>query len=345
MKILILGSDGYIGHPLSNHLRKKGHQVIGYDNYSRRHRAKHSLTPTRKREAEYGYIILFELYEKYDAIVHLAEQPSAPWSMKDKQSAFATQYENINGTLSLLWEMKKKNPDAHLVKIGTLGEYGYSHGVPIPEGFIDDGPMKGMRFPPNANSFYHLSKVFDSLNIEFACKTWGLRSTDIMQGIVFGLNYWEDKLTRFDYDEYFGTVVNRFCAQAISGYPLTVYGQGGQTRGYLPLSDSIECLTLAIENPPDPGEYRVFNQFADTFSVNEIAGIIREITGCEINHIDNPRTEVENHPLTASNEGLRKLGYDPKWDFKAEIKKLLDAITPYADRVNKAVIKPTHSWR
>jgi UDP-sulfoquinovose synthase len=353
MKILILGIDGYIGRPLAKHLEGKGHEVVGLDNNSRRLTVE-SLTELKPITFPPLDVENVEINKDIDAIVHLAQQPSAPWSMKNEQQCNITQIRNIESTLHVLWQMKENNPDAHLVKLGSMGEYGTPN-VDIPEGFIelrpcemaypDDCPMDGMMFPRQPNSFYHLSKVFDSMNIEFSCRTWGLRSTDIMQGIVFGLNYWDDELTRFDYDQYFGTVINRFCAQAVSGHPLTVYGTGGQQRAFLPLQDSIECLTLAIENPPDKGEYRVFNQYAKWRSILDLAKVVSKITRAEIKHIDNPRTESEKHHYMTTNEKLRKLGYFPKWSLEEEVKKLIDTIKPFKDRINQSVIMPTTEWK
>jgi UDP-sulfoquinovose synthase len=351
MKILILGIDGYIGWPLALHLTRLGYEVTGLDNLFRRHVAKESLIPIesafeRNKKIKIHGAVLDEITEipKVDVIVHLAEQPSAPWSMIDHEHACITQKRNIMGTLNLLWLMRKFCPDAHLIKLGTMGEYG-TPDCEIPEGFIEDGPMKGLPFPRVAGSFYHLSKVFDSQNIEFSCRTWGLRSTDIMQGVVFG----HLPGTRFDYDQYFGTVINRFCVQAVSGMPLTVYGAGGQTRGYLPLRDSIECLTLAINNPPKPGEYRVFNQFARTLSVNSISETVMDMAWelgitALTDRIKNPRVEKETHTYFPKHDHLEKLGYQPNWIFREEIGNLIKIILPYKDRINKEVIMPTTRW-
>ena len=356
---MILGIDGYIGWPLALHLRERGHEVTGLDNLIRRFRVQHegseSLLPIAgvlKRQEEFsidttGLKYLIRLDADLDAIVHLAEQPSAPWSMKNVETATKTQYHNVLGTLNLLWLMQEYCPDAHLVKLGTMGEYGTPECI-IPEGNIPSEclivgeekidkikvssvtktcPMQFLPFPRSAGSFYHLSKVHDTYNIIFACKTWGLQSTDIMQGVVFG----HVPGTRFDYDECFGTVINRFCVQAVAGMPLTIYGAGWQTRGYLPLKDSIECLTLALENPPKDGEYRVFNQFAEIYSINALADIVSEVgNGLGLNvqssHIENPRVEKENHCYNPIHEKLKELGYNPSWDIKDEIRQLLEAI-------------------
>ncbi len=352
-KALVLGIDGYIGWPLANHLKSLGYEVTGIDNFSRRYRVERcgsrslipiSTIPHRQQlfDIKDNTLHLVESLEDVDVIVHLAEQPSAPWSMANRRQAGTTQRQNVLGTLNLLWLMREHCPDAHLVKLGTMGEYG-TPDCDIPEGFIEDGPMKGLPFPKSPGSFYHLSKVHDTNNIRFACDTWGLRSTDIMQGIVFGVM--DD--TRFDYDEHFGTVINRFCTQAIAGMPLTVYGSGEQTRGYLPLRDSVECLTLAIENPPEKGEYRVFNQFAKTYSVNEIADAVylARDDPIEKQFIENPRVELEHHYYNPKCEKLKSLGYSPEWDLVEETHKIMRTIAPFKDRIIKEVIHPTTRWK
>ena len=403
MRILILGIDGYIGWPLALHLLDKGHSVAGLDSYVRRQRVKavgsDSLTPIATRtdrelilrqsnlfidriasvsldvSQDILNAILREI--KPDAIVHLAEQPSAPWSMIGAEGATRTQHQNVIGTLRLLWAMKEICPDAHLVKLGTMGEYG-TPSCDIPEGEIPEAciaghesdfrrykkcSMKGLPFPRSPGSFYHLSKVHDTHNIIFACKTWELTSTDIMQGVVFGLNEKriiqslglhrkndEQLLTRFDYDEYFGTVINRFCTQAIIGHPLTVYGKGDQRRGFLPLKDSLQCITLILEKPPKKGEYRTFNQFEYVYTINSLAEMVCYAgnglgTNVGIKHIDNPRVELESHYYEPAHQKLFDLGYKPTMDIQREITDLIRTILPYKDRVTKDVILPTTEWR
>ncbi len=385
MKIMILGIDGYIGWPLALHLRERGHEVIGLDNLIRRYRVEHegsdSLLPIDgiyKKQQQFQIDtrplrMLDRLDSDLDAIVHLAEQPSAAWSMKNADTAFKTQRDNVLGTLNLLWLMRECCPKAHLLKLGSMGEFGTPDCV-IPEGtiprkcldekihrIIDDDlierpyrmditgnyscPMSGLPFPRSPGSFYHLSKVHDTHNIIFACKTWGLRSTDIMQGVVFG----HLPGTRFDYDECFGTVLNRFCVQAVAGMPVTVYGKGGQTRGYLPLKDSIECLTLSLENPPKHGEYRVFNQFAETYSVNALATTVKNVgriydIDVKISHITNPRKEMEEHFYQPIHEGLAALGYKPSWDIGEEIQRLIEIIIPYKNQIRPEVLLPKIQW-
>ena len=390
MKVMVLGSDGYIGHTLTKVLLEDGHMVTGVDNYSRRGRVSivgsNSLTPIesimerhitlrQKYLSNYNslnytlgksYIHVKEAIRSFqpECIVHLAEQPSAPWSMINNRNAAETQHENVIGTLDILWAMREVCPDAHLLKLGTMGEYGTPNCV-IPEGDIpgrcigaptdhtqvSDCPMSGLPFPKSPGSFYHLSKVHDTHNITFACKNWGLSSTDIMQGVVYGVKVnpdENDNLTRFDYDEYFGTAINRFCAQAIIGHPLTVYGKGKQTRGFLPLKDSIQCLLLAMTNPPDKGEYRVFNQFEDIYSINTLANIVcHEASQLGLNvsieHIPNPRKEMEEHYYLPDHNKLRKLGYHSS-NIHNCIRDLLIDILPYKDRVNKEVILPVTTW-
>ena len=389
MKILILGYDGYLGWPLTLQLLKKGHEVACLDSFMRRKRVKNcggsTLTPIetpmhrRSILKEYpNYIeeklnislgnaqpfIIRDILEflNPDTIVHLAEQPSAPWSMIDVEKASETQYQNVIGTLHLLWAMKEVCPEAHLVKLGTMGEYGTPN-CDIPEGEIPEKcpwrkdircPMFGLPFPKSPGSFYHLSKVHDTNNIIFACKNWGLHSTDIMQGVVFGVKVTgeetERELTRFDYDQYFGTVINRFCTQAIIEHPLTVYGSGGQTRGFLPLKDSIQCITIAIENPPKIGEYRTLNQFENTYTINELADSVAVAADSldldiGISHIDNPRKEAERHYYNPDHQKLFDLGYEPTKNVYEHIRNLIADILPYKDRVIKKVIMPTINWR
>lgn len=396
MRILILGWDGYIGYPLTQHLLSKGHNVFGIDNCSRRERVEevgsNSLIPiisrdTRKDKLKmyYGAMMFQEVHQslgmcsptyirqiladlKPQAIIHLAEQPSAPWSMADPFKASVTQQENVIGTLHLLWAMKEECPDAHLIKLGTMGEYG-TPPVDIPEGTISNKPcawtidhtgallskkcpMSGLLFPRQAGSFYHLSKVHDTFNIEFACRNWGLNSTDIMQGVVFGLNETDDEslLTRFDYDEYFGTAINRFCAQVIIDHPLTVYGKGNQQRGFIPLKDSIQCIEIALNNPPNHGEYRTFNQFENIYSINHLANMVAagaRFLGYDpgIQHLKNPRKEAEDHYYNPTCEKLFKLGYKPIHNIQQEIIQLLNDLIPYKDRVIEKVIMPKTNWR
>jgi UDP-sulfoquinovose synthase len=398
MKILILGIDGYIGWPLALHLLNLGHEIYGLDNYSRRTRVEdlvgsNSLTPISSPHErriilrQYGNFkdeiarftlgdfvptALSNMLKEFqpECIVHLAEQPSASFSMYSSNWSSSTQHQNVIGTLHLLWAMKEECPNAHLVKLGSMGEYGTPE-CDIPEGVIPkecirgnwnppvDCPMSGLLFPRSPGSFYHLSKVHDTHNIIFACKTWNLRSTDIMQGVVFGLGNHADYvgskdgtklITRFDYDEHFGTVINRFCAQAIIEHPLTVYGEGNQTRGFLPLQDSIQCITLAIHNPPSIGEYRTFNQFENIYSIENLASMVyaeAQILGLFplIEHLENPRTELPKHYYNPAHEKLFNLGYEPTVNIQEEIAKLIKQLIPFKDRIFTDSIMPTTTWK
>ena len=367
MNILILGIDGYIGWPLALSLKAAGHHVVGIDNYSRRSFIS-SLTPIDHYESRSkrhgipffglnlatlgleGFEYLTSIIEEQgiDTIVHLAEMPSAPWSMQSREACLETHHNNLVSTLNILFAMKEADKSIHLVKLGTMGEYGTPQ-CDIPEGFINIGSEK-LPFPKTPGSWYHATKVHDTTNIMFACRNWGLTSTDIMQGVVFGVETdnttAKEDITRFDYDESFGTVINRFCVQALCGTPLTVYGEGGQTRGYLPLRDSIQCLKLLIENRPPQGEYHVVNQFERTFSINELAEIVK--TRCNlpvaIESVPNPRKEAEQHHYNVTSDILKRLGYRPTFKFEDEIEALLIKLEQFADRIDPERIMPTIKW-
>lgn len=370
MKILILGMDGYIGWSLALRQLKLGNEVCGVDNFSRRKSVEEMgswsatpILPMQKRldilKKEFGNRVSFHegnlvdqkftdgvIYGfKPDAIVHLAEQPSAPYSMIDQNHAVYTQNNNVIGTLNVLYSIKNHAPKAHLIKLGTMGEYGYGNDIDITEGFMEiefRGKKTVIPYPRMAGSWYHWSKVHDSNNVMFACKLWNLTSTDIMQGIVYGTRTREmeeeSKLTRFDFDEVFGTVINRYCSQAVIGHPLTVYGKGGQTRGFLALEDSLQCITILIDNPPDVGEYRVVNQFDEQYRVSELADRVKKIgdkkgLGVEVKRIENPRLEKEEHYYKADHEHLKKLGFKPTRHIDDEINIMLEDLMTFKERI------------
>jgi UDP-sulfoquinovose synthase len=386
MNILILGMDGYIGWSLSQHLAEIGNKVVGVDNFSRRRTIEEigswSATPIASMEkrmdhakllyqdrikfhkgdlTDYNFISAVLKSFKPDAIVHLGEQPSAPYSMIDVAHAVYTQQNNVIGNLNLLFAMRDYCPDAHLVKLGTMGEYG-TPPLDIPEGFFEveyNGRRANIMFPRQPGSFYHCSKVHDTINIMLACRIWGLRSTDIMQGVVYGtrtneINIQEnpDLCTRFDFDEAFGTAINRYCAEAVIGHPLTVYGKGGQTRGFLALVDSIQCLTLICENPPEEkGEYRVFNQIDEVYSVRELAEVVQRVgmtlgLSIQIEHVPNPRKEAEEHYYKVEAKHLRRLGFKPTRTLEQELGLMLTDLLTCKDRIKKKeyVIDPKTSW-
>ncbi len=392
MKIMITGCDGYLGWPLSLYLLAKGHKIIGIDNLSRRRRVREvgswSATPIaspfKRFVALHEEFPFFEwrimdlcnyeevdyVFEKHkpDAVVHLGEIPSAPYSMIDVKHCNETMMNNIVGTNNILYAMKKHTPDCHLVKLGTLGEYGTPN-IDIPEGFFEieyRGRKDQLPFPRQPGSFYHLSKVHDSHNIMFACKIWGLRSTDIMQGVVHGIitkdmerpvdcNIREvdsNLITRFDFDEIFGTALNRFCAQAVIEHDLTPYGKGSQTRGYIALRDSIQCMTIAIENPPDEGECRVFNQFDECYSINELAEHVIKVSaefGIEAKTwpLENPRVEAEEHYYNPDRKHLPDLGFIPTHTLDDELRITIPELMKYKRRIEEKRdrIKPTVYWR
>jgi UDP-sulfoquinovose synthase len=382
MRILILGGDGYLGWPQALYLSQRGFEVAVFDNQARRQfDMKHgynSLTPivsfhqrvnrwyelTGKRIKLYhgdtrDYSALATALTEFtpDAIVHFAEQRAAPYSMIDRQHALATQDNNVLGTLNLLYAMKAFTPDAHLVKLGTMGEYGTPN-IEIEEGFIEithKGRTDKLPFPKQPGSFYHLSKVHDSNNILFATKIWQMRATDLNQGIVYGADTDETALdpmlsTRFDYDQVYGTALNRFCVQAAYGYPLTVYGSGQQTRGYINVRDTVRCIELAITNPADAGEFRIFNQITEWFSVIELAERVQRIGNAmgldvQIDQLANPRVEAEEHFYSVKHTALRELGLEPHLLDDDVIKGMIELAQTQKDRVNPRLIEPTVNWR
>jgi len=379
---LILGGDGYLGWPTAMRFSGKGHEVAVVDNFARRRWVEEvggdSLTPivslderieawrevSGKRITSYvgdlaedtlaaDVVIDFQP----DTIIHYGEQPSAPWSMRSVDHAVTTQQNNVVGSLKLLWAMRDHAPTAHLIKLGTMGEYGTPN-IDIEEGFIEithNGRTDVLPFPKMPGSLYHLSKVHDSHNIHFVCRVWGLRATDLNQGVVYGIETPEAKLderllTRFDYDEAFGTALNRFCVQAVVGRPLTVYGAGGQTRGFLNIVDTLQCVELTANNPAGAGEYRVFNQFTETFTVAELAEKVKQ-AGAEvgitvtIDSLQNPRFELEEHYYNPVHTKLPSLGLEPTLLSENLIESTLGVIQRYRDRVISDVIAPSTQWR
>jgi UDP-sulfoquinovose synthase len=292
-----------------------------------------------------------------EAIVHFGEQRSAPFSMIDREHAVMTQVNNVAGNLNLLYAIKEFNPDIHLVKLGTMGEYGQPN-IDIEEGWITiqhNGREDRLPYPMQPGSFYHLSKVHDSHNIRFACKIWGVRATDLNQGVVYGIltdqTAKDDLLVnRLDYDEVFGTALNRFAIQAAIGHPLTVYGSGGQTRGFLDIRDTVRCIEIAVNNPAAVGEFRVFNQFTEQFSVLDLAMMVKQAgedagLKVEIDHVKNPRVEKETHYYNAKNTQLKDLGLEPHCLSESLLTSLLQFAIRYKDRVDVKQIMPTVTWK
>lgn len=382
MKVLVIGGDGYCGWATALYLANKGHDVAIMDSLVRRHwDAKlgvDTLTPiasihqrlqrwydlTRKKIdlfigdiTNYDFLIKSLRQFEPEAIAHFGEQRSAPYSMIDREHAVLTQTNNVVGTLNILYAIKEEFPDCHLVKLGTMGEYGTPN-IDIEEGYIEiehNGRKDILPYPKQPGSFYHLSKVHDTHNIHFACKIWGIRATDLNQGIVYGVLTDEtgmDELlvNRLDYDGIYGTALNRFCIQAAIAHPLTVYGSGGQTRALLDIRDTVRCIEIAINNPAKSGEFRVFNQFTEHFSIQDLAlkvqaaGKAMGLT-VEINNIENPRIELEQHYFNAKNTNLLDLGLQPHYLSDSLLDSLLNFAVKYKDRVNTDEILPRVNWR
>jgi UDP-sulfoquinovose synthase len=382
MKICVLGGDGYCGWATALYLSGKGHTVAIVDNYLRRQwdfeLGAQTLTPIQPLtdrlrvwqqltgktiELFVGdvndYEFLAGMMESFqpDSVVHFAEQRSAPYSMIDRKHAVFTQVNNVVGTLNLLFAIQELRPDCHLVKLGTMGEYGTPN-IDIEEGYIrieHNGREDVLPFPKQPGSFYHLSKVHDSHNMMFACKIWGLRATDLNQGVVYGtitdeVALDEALINRFDYDDVFGTVLNRFCVQAAAGHPLTVYGKGGQTRGFLDIRDTVRCIELACLNPAKPGECRVYNQFTEQFSVLQLAEMVQAAgkklgMRVSIEHQPTPRVESEQHYYNAKNSKLIDLGLEPHCLSNSLLDSLMNIAVRYQERIDTSLFQPQVHWR
>jgi UDP-sulfoquinovose synthase len=381
MKVLVIGGDGYCGWATALYLSNKGYEVGILDSLVRRHwdlqLGAETLTPIAPIQHRIqrwhdltgksidlfvgditNYEFLLSALQQFspDAIAHFGEQRSAPFSMIDREHAVLTQVNNVVGTLNLLYAMKEHFPDCHLVKLGTMGEYGTPN-IDIEEGYITiehNGRKDTLPYPKQPGSMYHLSKVHDSHNIHFACRMWGLRATDLNQGVVYGVlteetGMDEMLINRLDYDGVFGTALNRFCIQAAIGHPITVYGKGGQTRGFLDIRDTVRCMELAIATPANPGEFRVFNQFTEMFSVGDLALMVKKASttlglNVEINNLENPRIEKEEHYFNAKNTNLLDLGLQPHYLSDALLDSLLNFAVKYQHRVDKNHILPKVTW-
>ena len=382
MRIAVLGGDGYCGWPTALYLSQCGHEVAIVDNFLRRlwdhELGAQTLTPIRPlperlrawRSAtgknissftgditDYEFVSSMMQDFKPQAIVHFAEQRSAPYSMIDRRHANFTQVNNVVGTLNVLFAMKEFQPDCHLVKLGTMGEYGTPN-IDIEEGYLrieHNGRTDVLPFPKQPGSFYHLSKVHDSHNIHFCCRIWNLRATDLNQGVVYGTVTDETSLdealvNRFDYDDVFGTALNRFCVQAAIEHPITVYGKGGQTRGFLDIRDTVRCIELACLNPAAKGEFRVFNQFTEQFSVLQLAKLVQsaaERFGLKvaIDHLPDPRVEAEEHYYNAKHTKLVDLGLKPHLLSESLVDSLVNIAVQYRNRIDTSVLFPRVNWR
>jgi UDP-sulfoquinovose synthase len=382
MKIAVLGGDGYCGWATALYLSEKGHSVAIVDSFIRRQwdeeLGAQSLSPIRPLSerlrawqkftgktvesfigdvTDYDFLSSVIRAFEPEAVVHFAEQRSAPYSMIDREHAVFTQVNNVVGTLNLLFALREYQPDCHLIKLGTMGEYGTPN-IDIEEGYIEiehNGRKDVLPYPKQPGSYYHLSKVHDSHNIIFACKIWGLRATDLNQGVVYGtvtdeVALDEALINRFDYDDVFGTVLNRFCVQAAIAQPLTVYGKGGQTRGFLDIRDTVRCIEIACLNPAKSGECRVFNQFTEQFSVLELARMV-QVAGrklgltIEIDHLPDPRVEAEAHYYNAKHSKLIDLGLQPHFLSDSLLDSLMNIALRYRDRIDLSLMLPQVNWR
>ncbi len=379
MRILVLGGDGYLGWPTALHLSDRGHDVAVLDNFARRsyddELGLQSLVPIeplchrvqawQEGSGQQLALLVGDLCDaefvldvvrrfRPGAIVHYAEQRAAPYSMIDRKHAVYTQSNNVIGTLNVMFAIAEVDRDIHLVKLGTMGEYGTPN-IDIEEGWLTvehNGRTDRVLFPKKPGSFYHLSTVHDSHNIEFGCRIWGLRATDLNQGVVYGQQTDQTGrdprlATRFDYDAIFGTVLNRFVIQAVLGHPLTVYGAGGQTRGIIDIRDTVECIQLACENPADPGAFRVFNQITQAMSVADIAKTVSvSFPGnVEIEYLNNPRVELEEHYYNVIHTGLVDLGLQPHLLSDTLIDSLFGIVQRHIARIDLSAMRPTVNWR
>src|SRR4051794_16569805 len=382
MRVLVLGGDGYLGWPTAMNLSAHGHEVAVADNYLRRQlvtrSGSDSLTPILTLPARAaawqevsGRTIDVQLVDLCDydsvnrlvrdfhpdAVVHYGQIPSAPYSMQGRPQAVFTQMNNIENNLNVIFSILEHNPDCHLIKLGTMGEYGCPN-IDIEEGYIEiehKGRTDTLPFPKLPHSWYHASKVADSTNIHFASRVYGLRATDLNQGVVYGVHTEEtlldDRLlTRFDYDEQFGTALNRFCLQAVVGRPLTVYGSGGQTRGFLNIRDTLACVELAVLNPADQGEMRVYNQFTESFSIRDLAVAVQHAgkelgLDVEIGEVENPRTEAQEHYYNPTHTKLLDLGLEPTLLSEDLVTDTLSTLMKYQDRTVHEAIAPRTTWR
>lgn len=383
MRILILGGDGYLGWPTAMYLSNRGHDVAVVDNMVKRFweaelgvqplvpvhpfhlRAQRWNQLTGKTIKFYTCDIaenhrhIYHIFEEFqpDTVIHYAEQPSAPYSMIDREKSVNTQYNNVVGTLNVIFAIQHTNPDIHLIKLGTMGEYGTPN-IDIEEGWLEvehNGRRDRMLFPKKAHSFYHLSKVHDSNNLEFVCRVWGSRVTDLNQGVVYGIDTDETRMhpelnTSFHYDDVFGTVINRFVVQATRGIPLTVYGGGQQTRGYLNVRDTLRCVELAALTPAKKGEFRVFNQFTEQFALNQLADKVKTAAAkvglnVKIDHIANPRVEQEDHYYNAKHSALVALGLKPNLLTDDVLVGMLETAMRSKDNVDESKLYPGVKWK
>lgn len=382
MKIMVLGGDGYLGWPTAMHFSENGHEVAVLDNCIKRKWEKEQDVkglfdlPTLERRVitwnksgpehiEYYHEDMLDFKNlkeaiksfKPEAIIHYAEQPSAPYSMISVKQASETQINNVIGNMNLMWAVKEVDPNIHIIKLGTMGEYGTPN-IDIEEGFLDieyKGRKDTIPMPKAPGSFYHLTKVHDSNNLMFAVKIWGLKVTDLNQGVVYGIETPETSIsesltTNFHYDAIFGTALNRFCAQAVMGEPITLYGAGTQKRAFLNINDTLQCVTLAATNPPKEAGFRVFNQFTEVFSIKELAELVAKEAKSKgyttkVECIENPRVESEEHYYNPVNDNFIKLGLKPRKLSEVLVDSMLDIINKHKSNIDVDALMPKIKWK
>ena len=394
MRVLILGGDGYLGWPTAMYFSSRGHDVTVVDNYFRRqvcneidarmlYQVPNLVERTRFWHETTGREIrvvigdltdaelmrgLFSGNVRYawcldsifagapDAVVHYAEQPSAPYSLIDYKAANFTLVNNLLVTNNLMFAVRDLSPDTHIVKLGTMGEYGTPN-IDIEEGWLDvehKGRRDHFLFPRQGSSIYHTTKIMDTDLLWFGVRMWNLRITDLMQGPVYGVETDESAAdhrlkTIFNYDEVFGTIVNRFVTQAVVGYPLTVYGKGGQTRGYLNIRDTLQCVYQATQHPAKVRELRIYNQIMETFSVNQLAEMTARVGrsmgyDVQIEHIENPRKEMEEHYYNPTYQGLMELGVKPHYLTDDVMAGMFEIVGHYRSNIRKDTIFRGVKW-
>lgn len=392
--ILILGGDGYLGWPTAMYFSTRGYDVTLVDNYFRRNacaelqadmlypiptlveRAKiwHQLTgreikvviadltdPEIMRSlfdgsTTYAWPATATYTGMPQAVIHYAEQPSAPYSMINYRYANITISNNLLVTNNLMFAVRDFCRDAHIIKIGTMGEYGTPN-IDIEEGWIDirhKGKKDHFLFPRQASSLYHTTKIMDTDLLWFGVRMWGLRVTDLMQGPVYGIETEAssgDKRLRtlFNYDEIFGTILNRFIVQAVADYPLTVYGRGGQTRGYLNINDTLQCVHMSERSPAGSGELRIFNQIMELFSAKELAHRVRAVGrtlghDVQINYLENPRKEAEEHYYNPTYQGLIDIGVKPHYLTDDVLTDMFRIVETYKRNIRTEIIYRGIKW-
>jgi len=392
--VLVLGGDGYLGWPTAMYFSLRGYEVTVVDSYFRRNACTELDTgmlypvPTlverariwhEKTGKEIKVVIgdlahpdfmrrLFDGRVKYnwtlqpsftgvpDTVVHYAEQPSAPYSLMDYEYADITLVNNLRVTNNLLWAVRDYARDTHVIKLGTMGEYGTPN-IDIEEGWLDiehKGRKDRFLFPRQAGSLYHTTKIMDTDLMWFGVRMWDIKVTDLMQGPVYGVETEESEIderlkTIFNYDEIFGTIVNRFITQAVVGYPLTVYGGGGQTRGYLNIRDTLQCVHMAEKTPAKTGELRIFNQIMETLSVNQLAEMTQRVGNSRghdvtIKSLPNPRKEAEEHYYNPACQGLQDIGVKPHYLTDEVMDRMFQVVEQYRSSIRKEVIFKGIQW-